>query len=130
MKLTRQKQDKLWGETGPYSEAWLVIETRILDDSVSRIFISVEVHINPFTFELIEKNREQFADDHMIQQLLDNSEFRGQSYGYVTSAFLDEYTDEKVMKEAKKHLEFAKNTIIKMHRVVLDLLESNTKKNN
>lgn len=101
MKLTQKKKEELWGETGPYSEAWLVTETRILDDSVSRIFIAVEVHINPFTFKLIQQNQEQFADDPMIQQLLDHSEFRGQSYGYVSCAFLDEYTDETVMNEAK-----------------------------
>ena len=66
MKLTQKKRDKLWGEDGPYSEAWLIFETRILDDSVSRIFIIVEVHVNPFTYELIKKNRDLFADDPLV----------------------------------------------------------------
>lgn len=119
MKLTHKQRDQLWGEDGPYSEACLIFETRILDDRVSRIFINVEVHINPFTYELIKKHRDIFANDSMIQQLLDHSEFRGQSHGYITSAFLNEYTDESVMEEAKHHLEYAKNTIIKMHKFVL-----------
>jgi len=57
MKLTQKQIDQLWGEHGPYSEAKLIIETRILDDRVSRIFIVVEVAINPLTFEIISKIR-------------------------------------------------------------------------
>lgn len=120
--LTRKQRDKLWGEEGPYSEAWLVTEARILDESISRIFISVEVHINPFTYETVEKNREVFKDDLMVQELLDHSEFRGQSFGYVSCAFQAEYRNENVMDEAKIHLEYSKKTIIKMHKFVMNLL--------
>ncbi len=122
MKLTKNQRDKLWGEDGPYSEAQIIIEERILDDFVTRIFVSVEVHINPFTFELIKKNRNLFADDIMIQQLLDHSDFRGQSHGYVSCAFRNEYRDEDVMREAKEHLKYARDTIIKMHKFVLHLI--------
>ena len=130
MKLSKRQRDKLWGETGPYSEAWLITETRILDDFVSRIFIIVEVHINPFTFEVILKNRDLFTNDNMLQQLLDRSEFRGQSYGYVSCAFQDEYRNENVMKDAKKHLDYAEKTIIKMHRFVLHSLNTSGTKSN
>lgn len=130
MKLTQKQRDKLWGEDGPYSEAHLTIETRILDDSVSRIFVSVEVHINPFTYETIKQNRDRFDDDILIQQLIDHSEYRGQAFGYVSCAFQDEYTDENVMREAQEHLDYAKRTIIKMHKFVLDLLHSDYKKKN
>lgn len=130
MKLTQKQRNKLWGEDGPYSEAHLVIETRILDDSVSRIFVCVQVHINPFTYETIKQNRYKFASDFMIQQLLDHSDFRGQSHGYVSCAFQDEYTDENVLREAQEHLDYAKRTIIKMHKFVLDLLYSDYKKKN
>jgi len=131
MKLTQKQRDKLWGEDGPYSEAWLVIESRILDESVSRIFVMVEVHINPFTYELIKQSRELFVNDPMVQHLLDYSDFRGQSHGYVSCAFNSQYTDEDVMKEAKEHLEYAKSTIIKMHKFVLDLLHTKqTKRKN
>lgn len=126
MKLTQKQRDKLWGEDGPYSEAQIIIEERILDDSVSRIFVDVEVHINPFTFELIKENRDLFADDVMVQQMLDHTDFRGQSHGYVSCAFRNEYRNEDVMKEAKEHLKYARKTIIKMHKFVLDLLHADS----
>ena len=31
MQLTPKQIDELWGETGPYSQVQLIIETRILD---------------------------------------------------------------------------------------------------
>lgn len=130
MKLIQKQRDKLWGEDGPYSEAQIIIEERILDEVVTRIFVYVEVHINPFTFELIKKNRKLFADDIMIQQLLDHADFRGQSHGYVSCAFRNEYRDEDVMKEAREHLDYARGTIIKMHNFVLKNIHSASKKAN
>ncbi|PIZ73020.1 hypothetical protein COY07_02450 [Candidatus Peregrinibacteria bacterium CG_4_10_14_0_2_um_filter_43_11] len=123
MKLTQKQRDQLWGEVGPYSEAKLIIETRILDDRVSRVFVVVEVAINPLTFEIISKNKRQFMDDPMITQLIEHSENRGQNFGYVSMAFMGEYLDESVMKEAKKAIEYAKKTIVKMHKFVMDLLD-------
>lgn len=123
MKLTKSQKDKLWGEDGPYSQVQLIIETRILDDSISRIFVLVEVHINPLTFEIIKENRDQFKDDKMIQQIIDFSEFRGDEFGYVSCAFQKQHTL-KVLKEANHHLEYAEMTIIKMHKFVMDLLET------
>ena len=123
MKLTQKQRDQLWGESGPYSEAKLIVETRILDNLVSRIFVVVEVTINPLTFEIISQNKKQFKDDPMITQLIEHSEDRGQNFGYVSMAFMGEYLDESVMKEAKKALEYAKKTIIKMHKFVMDLLD-------
>ena len=120
MKLTQNDRDKLWGEDGPYSEIQLIIETRILDDRVSRIFVCVEIHINPFTYEIIKKNRKLFDSDPIISQLLDHSEYRGQPFGYVTCAYQQEFTDPSILKEGKKHVEYCKNTIIKMHKFVLN----------
>jgi hypothetical protein len=122
MRLTQQQIDQLWGEQGPYSEAKLIVETRILDDQVSRVFIVVEVNINPLTFEIVSKNKKQFKDDPMITQLIEHSEDRGQKLGYVSMAFMREYYDESVIKEAQKAVEYAKETIIKMHKFVMDLL--------
>src|SRR3989338_1967369 len=114
MKLTQKQRDQLWGEQGPYSEAKLITETRILDDQVSRVFVVVEIAINPLTYEIISKNIKQFADDEMINQLIAHCENRGQHFGYVSMAFMREYIDESVMKEAEKALEYSKATIIKM----------------
>lgn len=123
MKLTKNQREKLWGETGPYSEVHLTRETRILDDRVSRIFISVNVHVNPLTYELIRKNRDQFEDDLRIQQLIDHSEYWSLKDGYVSCAFLKEFTDEEVIKQAELAVEYSKQTIIKIHKFMLELLE-------
>ena len=122
MKLTQKERDKLWGEDGPYSQANLIIQERILDDEVSRIFLEVEVEVNPLTFEIIEKNRELFTDDPLIQQLLEYSEYWGNAFGYVTSAFSRHYVDESDMKDAQVSLEYARATIIKMHKYVMKVL--------
>lgn len=122
MKLTKQDIDKLWGEEGPYSQVHLITETRILDDRVSRIFVIVEVYINPFTFEIVRKNRKLFKNDLMIQRLLNYSEYRGQAFGYVSCVFQEEYIDKSVMDEAKRCLEDCKQTIIKLHKFVINLL--------
>ncbi|KKQ53340.1 hypothetical protein A2865_01965 [Candidatus Woesebacteria bacterium RIFCSPHIGHO2_01_FULL_39_17] len=61
--LTEKEGRKMWNDEGPYSEAYMTFETRILDDEISRIFIKVYASINPLTFELIQKNSEQFEND-------------------------------------------------------------------
>lgn len=123
MKLTQKQVDKLWGESGPYSQANLIIQTRILDDSISRVFLVVEADINPFTFETIQKYREKFSDDQKILQLLDHAEYRGQEFGYVTSAFEAEYKNEGVMREAQERYKYTIETLIKMHKFTMDLIE-------
>lgn len=121
--------DRLWGGDGPYSEAHLIVETRILDDRVSRTFIVVEVSINPYTYECIRTHRALFKSDKMIQQLLDHSEYRGQPDGYVSMAFSDEYTDAQVMEDALEAVDRCKHTIIKMHLFVMQQLNIERKKN-
>lgn len=122
MKLTDGQIDMLWGETGPYSEANLIKQVRVLDDSISRIFLEVEININPTTFKLVKKHRndKEFKDDIIIQQLLDHADYRGQKFGYVSCAFLCEYRNRKTLKEAEKSLKYAQETIIKMHKFIID----------
>jgi len=124
MKLSKNQIDKLWGETGPYSQVNLVIQTRILDDKVSHIFLVVEAEINPLTFELVKKHREHFRNDIKIMQLLDNAKYRGLPFGYVACAFEVQYIDESVMEEAQRGLAYTKETIIKMHKFVMNLLDT------
>ena len=128
MKLRQEQIDKLWGETGPYSEAKLIFETRILDDEISRFFIEVRVHINPLTYEIVRDNIDHFKDDKMINDLIEHAEFQGFEDGYIATAFLNEYKDESVLKQAKKHLEYSEKTIIKMHKFVMNLLGLGLKK--
>lgn len=123
MKLTQKQIDKMWGETGPYSQANLIIQTRVLDDKISRVFLVVEADINPLTYELIKKHRAQFANDPKILQLLEHAEYRGQEFGYVTSAFEAEYKNESIMREAQERLKYTIETLIKMHKFVMDLIK-------
>lgn len=121
-KLSQTQLDKLWGEDGPYSQANIIIQTRILDAHVSRVFVEVEVDINPLTYEIIKQNRDHFKSDPMVSQLIDHADYRGPAFGYVSCAFSAEYIDESVMKEAKKRLEYCTKTIIKLHKFVMNLL--------
>jgi len=125
MKPTQKQIDKLWGETGPYSQANLIIQTRILDDSISRVFLVVEAEINPLTYELVKKHWAKFSNDQKILQLLDYAEYRGQEFGYVTSAFEAEYKNESVMREAQERLKYTIETLIKMHEFVMNLIHAN-----
>jgi len=123
-KLTKKQIDMLWGGggNGPYSQANLTKEVRILDNKVSRIFLIVEVEINPTTFELIKRYRDDkdFKDDMAIQQLLNYSDFRGPEFGYVSMVFEREYTDETVLMEAEIVLRYTQETIIKMHEFIMN----------
>lgn len=122
-KLTVKQKDLLWsgGGKGPYSQANLKRQVRILDDSISRIFMVVETEINPTTFEIIKENRndDKFNNDTMIQQLLDHAEYRGPQFGYVATAFEEEYTDDEVMVRAEHALKYVQECIIKMHKYIM-----------
>ncbi|MEK7104952.1 MAG: hypothetical protein AAB868_02845 [Patescibacteria group bacterium] len=126
MKLTKKQIDMLWGETGPYSQANLKKQVRILDDKISRVFLVVEVEINPTTFEIVEKYRDgdEFKEDIKIQQLLDHSDFRGPHFGYVSMAFEGEYLNPSVAFNAEAALKYAQDSIIKMHKFVMNNIKS------
>ncbi len=123
-KLTKKQAEMLWtdGRGWPYSQAKLIKEVRILNESVSRIFLIVEVEINPTTFELIKKNRnyKYFKDDIAIQDLIDYADYRGPEFGYVSISFSEEYRDEVVIMDAELALQCSQNTIIKMHKFIMD----------
>lgn len=121
-KLTKNQIKMLWGDDKPYSEVSLIKQNRILGGSVSRVFIIVKVNINPTTFEIILKNRnnQEFKDELYIQALLDNSVFEDTGSGYVTHAFEQEYVDENVMMAAELILEKAQESVIKMHDFIIN----------
>ncbi len=125
MKLTSRQIDKLGGETGPYSQANLIIQTRILDNRVSRVFLVVEADINPLTYELVKKYRMQFDDDPKVLQILDHADYRGQEFGYVVMAFEAEYENESIMDEAQERLKYTIEILIKMHKFVINLIHPN-----
>ena len=118
-KLTQRDYGQMWGEEGPYSQVRLCEETRILDDSVSRVFLVVEAEINPFTFEYIQKNRKKFETDEEVNQLLHHAEYRGK-FGYVVSAGEVEIRDKESYDFAQKQKDMTIKTLIRMHRFVMD----------
>ncbi len=118
-KLTLKDCERMWGEDGPYSQVRLCEETRILDDSVSRVFLVVEAEINPFTFEWVEKNRKKFSNDLPILQLLDHAEYRGE-FGYVVSAGEVELEDEESRQFAREQADMTTETLIRMHRFIME----------
>lgn len=123
MKLSDKNRFELWGESGPYSQVNLIWQDRILDDAISRTFIIVEVEINPFTFRLIKKYRAEFKGDIMINQLIDHAEYRGPKYGYVASALEAWLDDESALNQAEIHRRYARETVIRMHKFVLEKLK-------
>ncbi len=121
-KLTEKEIDMLWSGGGeePYSQVNLIIQRRILNDRISRVFVIVEVEINPTTFRLVKKHRsnEEFKDNIFIQQLLDCSDYRGPAFGYVSVAFEKEYDDKEVLMEAEDVLQYAQDCVITMHQFI------------
>lgn len=126
MDLTAKQTAELWGEDGPYSEARYLIEHRILDDSVSRIFLRVEVNINPFTYKTVKKNRKEFVNDEMVQKILDNSKCLGFKDGYLAVPFEGQFLDDnnkELAEEAMEILEETKKAVIRMHEYVMKMIE-------
>jgi len=123
MPLSRQQRNELWGEDGPYSQVGLTTETRILNDSVSRIFLVAEVNINPLTYKLIKQHRQLFADDLEIQGIIDHAEFQGQADGFVTCIFHEQYIDLRSYTRAQERVEICKTAVIKMHSFVMQNLK-------
>lgn len=126
MNLTAKQIAELWGEEGPYSEARSLIEHRILDDSVSRIFLRVEVNINPFTFKAVKKHRKEFIDDEMVQNILDNSRYLGFKNGYIAIPFEGKFSTDNgddVIKQAEEILEETKQAVIRMHKYVIKMID-------
>lgn len=116
-------RELLWGDGGPYSEIHLTIETRIIDDSVSRLFVNIDLHINPYTFSFIRKHRKDFPDDPDIQSLIDHAEYRGEHFGYVSCAFHHQFSGEDVLRAAQERERQCRELIIKLHKAVMKHLK-------
>ena len=126
MDLTAKQTAELWGEEGPYSEVKYLIEHRILDDAVSRVFLRVEVNINPFTYKIVKKNRKEFVNDEMVQKILDNSRYLGFENGYIAVPFEGKFladNDGEITTKARRMLEETKGAVIRMHKYVMKVID-------
>lgn len=115
-KLTPQDFADMWGEDGPYSQVRLSVETRILDDSVSRVFLVVEAEINPFTYRIIKANLKEF--DKNIASLIEHCEDRGR-YGFIVGGGTVEFNQEGAWDFALKQSDILTEEIILMHSFVI-----------
>jgi hypothetical protein len=123
--------DKLWGGTGPYSQVRTTFETRIIDDKISRVFVTVEVDMNPATFEFVQAHRDLFKKDVIVLEFLDHADYRGQNFGYVSSAFSQELIGPETIEQAKVHEEYCIKMVLKLHRLVMAaLLSKKSNQNN
>jgi hypothetical protein len=124
--LTQNEIDMLWGIDEPYSEAKLVLNTRILGGGISRVMVEVQGHINPTTFRMVKKHRhgEVFSQDFYVQNLLDSAAYWGKKDGYVVAlGGEDEYSeDPMVMHRAEEKLRVLKEAIFRMHQFVMEEL--------
>ena len=121
-KLAKKDQERLWGDSGPYSQVNMTIQTRILDERINRVFLIVQVDVNPLTFELTKRHQQKFKDDAMIQNFLEVGEYRGDQLGYVVFPFEEEFADNGVMDKGHQILIVATNALIKMHTFVMEEL--------
>lgn len=124
MKLSDHQRSRLWGEDGPYSQARLVFESRIFDDQISENVLLIEVSINPFTWEIIEKADVSFRHDTQVRELMENSYCLDEDKGYVAKICFGVFTgDESVLRNAQKYLESIQKALIRMHEYVMEILE-------
>jgi hypothetical protein len=122
--------NELWGEGGPYSQAQLITEVRIMDDKISRTFVIVSVNINPFTMKYIRKHPSAFKGDRIVTGIVEHAVYEGPKDGYALYLFQQEYHNEEILKEAKAVLNEVNNAIIRMHSFVMQYLKGGTKKRN
>jgi hypothetical protein len=112
----------LWGDEGPYSESKITINTRILDNEVSRIMIEVTANINPTTFKIIKQNKDKFKNDQDVTNILMGGVYWGKNHGYVVSLGEEDYRKEESLKRAIIKQQVLTDAIIRMHDFIGDYL--------
>lgn len=129
-KKPNNNQKLLWSNDGPYSQAYLKIERRILDDKMARTFLQIEAQINPYTYRLIKKHLKYFKDDDFIISIIKTGRDFGLVQGFIALPFQVEISgwptrldEEHLFTEANKMLEKTEKAILKMHSFVINFLE-------
>ena len=125
MNLSQEQIEKLWGDGGPYSQVNLVFENRILDESEARRYYYIHVEINPLTFEIVEKNLDDFQNDKEVMGIYETHEEREDGNGYNAYPFRVQVVDEEDdKKEAQKALVEIKKAVIRMHKYAMKVLSN------
>lgn len=120
--LDVEDQKALWGECGPYSQANLVLQDRVLDNFINRRFAYVELEINPYTFRLVKKHKKEFKHNSLVDHIIKRAQYRGDERGYIAGVVIKEIISEEDMVEVTMAMEVAQKTLIEMHEFVMDKL--------
>jgi len=126
-----EHQELFWSDEGPYSQAYLKIERRILDDKLARTFLQVEAQINPYTYRLIKKHKKYFKEDLFICSIIETGRDFGLEQGFIAlpfqvqiSGWPSKLDEEHLFNEANKMLAETEKAIIKMHEFVIYYVEN------
>ena len=119
VQLTPEIQEGLWSPEGPYSQARTEIETRILNDQISRTLYYVYVQINPTTVELLKKHKAQVKDKEILKLLEEARPAEAEGQGYVWWA--SERLEDQPELAEQAHIKAVELTI-KLHNQVMSLL--------
>lgn len=122
--LTREQGEGFWDSRGPYSESYLTIETRILDEEAWRVWVKVEALINPFTFEFVNKQISDFVDDHRIYTILIWAEYCKKQKGYLSNVWSAPLKDGN-LEPALKIFQETQDALIRMHKFVINNFDIN-----
>lgn len=126
MKVKPRDMQALWGDSGPCSQVNIKTQVRILDDSISRVFLLVEVEINPYTYSFVKKHLKDFAEDETVCDIINNCRYMGKNMGYVAVPYDEElahypetFLDFKLFDEANGIHKIMNRAIIRMHEYVI-----------
>ena len=129
-KKPNKNQKLLWSDGGPYSQAYLKIERRILDDKMARTFLQIEAQINPYTYKLIKKHIKYFKDNNIITSIIKTGRDFGWEQGFIALPFQIEISgwptrieEDHLFVEANRMLEKTEKAIIEMHSFVITYLK-------
>ena len=123
--LTKKQFKDLWGDGGPYSEAYLTIESRLLDNRVSRYKLRVFAKINPTTFEFCQKHQKEFKGNKVVLDILKNSFEKDPENGYECTIFNEDLLQGeqgKLFTKAQNSFNDLQSAILKMQQYVIDEL--------
>lgn len=122
--LTNKQKEDIWDSRGPYSEVCLIIESRILDEEVWRVWVKVNAVVNPFTFSFVKKHADEFSDDFRVQSILKWGEYNGKERGYFSKVWAAPYTD-GVIDAANDIYQQTEDALIRMHKFVINNFDIN-----
>ncbi|MCC5816368.1 MAG: hypothetical protein JJT78_16580 [Leptospira sp.] len=117
--MINQNIPPLWGDDLPYSQVYITKEIRILEYEVTRTFYFVHTDINPATYETLKANKRKIKNKEILTCLSEAEPLEGGN-GFK---WLVLGSDEVTYEEAEEYASKLTDTIIEMHKLVMELLD-------